>query len=139
MKILVGSKYFFNNIEGFESKDEDTVELISVPQGFKNIMYIQGRKRCHFVWKKMNPEQFIQVTLQNNLPMEIGKFLVPEFNKRIGFNLMHLRRLESLADKLEGKHYYEKVIYDAYMENGDFVLTDDQRMKAYEEYKKYRN
>jgi hypothetical protein len=139
MKILVGSKYFFNNIEGFNPKDEDTVELVLVPHRFKNIMHIQGHGKCHFVWRKMNPEQFIQVTLRNNLPMEIGKFLVPEFNKCIGFNLSHLRRLKPLADKLEGKHYYEKVIYDAYMENGNFILTDDQRMKAYEEYKKYRN
>ena len=33
---------------------------------------------------------------------------------------------------------YEKIIADAYIENGDFFLTSKQRKKAYVEYKKTR-
>lgn len=67
--------------------------------------------------------------------MQIGKFLVPEFVQEIGFTIEHLKKLKPLAEKLDGRHKYEKVIYDAYIENGAFKLTEEQRSKAYEQYK----
>ena len=50
--------------------------------------------------------------------MQIVKFLVPEFVQEIGFTIEHLKKLKPLAEKLEGRHKYAKVIYDAYIENG---------------------
>jgi hypothetical protein len=45
-----------------------------------------------------------------------------------------LERLRPLAEKLDDKHLYEKVIYDAYIENGCWGLTDEQRAEAYRIY-----
>lgn len=67
--------------------------------------------------------------------MQLGKFLVPAFVEAIGFTIENLKRLQPLVDSLDDKHKYEKVIYDSYIENGEFKLTDEQLQKAYLEYK----
>lgn len=139
MKILVGSTYFFKSIAGFKSKDIDYVVLVSNPIDFKYVRQTSfPDKYCLFEWKKMNVEEFIKYTLETKLPMTAGKFLIPEFNNQIGFTIEHLKRLQPIFEKIDKKHTYEKIIFDAYIENNDFILTDDQRMSAYEEYKKSR-
>lgn len=40
--------------------------------------------------------------------------------------------------RLDERHRYEKTIYNAYIENGSFYLTDEQRRKAYDEYASVR-
>jgi hypothetical protein len=55
----------------------------------------------------------------------IGKFLVPEFCERISFTIEDLQKLSPLTKILDDKHKYEKVIYDSYLENKDFVLTEE--------------
>lgn len=136
--MIIGSTYFFKDIEGFKSKDLDTLEIIENPKEFKYSYQLTGRGRCIFKWKKMTPEEFIQVSLSRNCPMELGKFLVPEFCKEIGFTINDLKQLQILRDTLDNKHKYEAIIFDAYIENNDFYLTDEQLSSAYEEYKKYR-
>ena len=67
--------------------------------------------------------------------MAAGKFLVPEFCKEIGSTVEDLPKLAPLISNLDTKHEYEKIIFDSYIQNGDFVLTQEQRDKAYESYK----
>ena len=43
-----------------------------------------------------------------------------------------------MFEKIDEKHRYEKVIFDSYVENDGFFLTDEQRLRAYEEYKMAR-
>lgn len=136
--MIIGSTYFFKDIEGFKSKDIDTLEIIENPKEFKYSYQLTGRGRCIFKWKRMTPKEFIQVSLSRNCPMELGKFLVPEFCKEIGFTINDLKQLQILRDALDDKHKYEAVIFDAYIENNDFYLTEEQLQKAYNEYKKYR-
>lgn len=138
MKFLVGSQYFFNKFEDFQPKDIDHLELVDNPTFFKNSLQITGQGKCLFQWRRMTSDEFVSITLKNNLPMAIGKFLVPEFNKEIGFTIDHLKQLQPLIDNLDDKHLYEKVIYDAYIQNNDFYLTDEQLLNSYKEYKKYR-
>ena len=54
-----------------------------------------------------------------------------EFPMRAG---LPQREPEALNEWQE-KHLYEKVIYDAYIENGCWVLTAEQREEAYRIYK----
>ena len=136
--MIIGSTYFFKDIEGFKSKDLVTLEIIENPKEFKYSYQLTARVRCIFKWKKMTPEEFIQVSLSRNCPMELGKFLVPEFCKEIGFTINDLKQLQILRNTLDNKHKYEAIIFDAYIENNDFYLTDEQLSSAYEEYKKYR-
>ena len=47
-------------------------------------------------------------------------------------------RTKYIFENMDSKHTYEKIIADAYIENNDFFLTDEQRDLAYAEYKKTR-
>lgn len=67
--------------------------------------------------------------------MQLGKFLVPTFIEAIGFTIDDLKKLQPLLDNLDDKHKYEKVIYNTYIQNNDFTLTDEQLQKAYLKYK----
>jgi hypothetical protein len=135
---LIGSTYFFKNIDGFNPKDIDVLELTDKPVGFKTSYQLTGRGKCIFKWRKMNPDDFIKETLKRNCPMEIGKFLIKEIVEEIGFTIDDLKKLKPLRDKLDDKHLYEAVIYDSYIENNCFELNNEQLLKAYNEYLKYR-
>ena len=83
----------------------------------------------------MSKDEFINVSLERDFGMELGKFLVPEFARELEMDIDDLERLRPLVEKLDEKHLYEKVIYDAYIENGCWLLTDEQRIEAYRIYK----
>lgn len=137
-KYLIGSTYFFSFYKDFVSKDIDFLELEENPQNYGHKLQITGQGKCYFKWRKMNADAYVRITKRTKLPMEVGKFLIKELCEEINFTIEHLKKLKDIFDKLDDKHKYEKVIFDAYIENNDFYLTDEQRLKAYEEYKKYR-
>ena len=83
-------------------------------------------------------DEFVAYTLASKLPMEMGKFLVPEIAECIGFTLDHLRKLSPVVERLDEKHAYERIIYEAYLTNNGFFLTKDQRDLAYESYRASR-
>ncbi len=139
MYIKVGSTYFFNNFKDFKIKDRDFIELVDNPIGFNYVRQTKGGKECLFEWKRMTPEEFIEYALTKGPAMQLGKFLVPEFNSQIGFTIEHLKQLQPLVDKLDDLHKYEKIIYDSYVANNAFTLTVNQLNEAYTVYKQYRN
>lgn len=133
-RILVGSSYFFSQYPDFMPKDIDEVELIDHPP-FKQMRQITGQGHCLFQLRKHeSTEEYIQCALQSNLGMVVGKFLVPEFCELISFTIADLPRLYPLIQKLDEKHMYEAIIFDSYLQNGDFVLTESQRKRAYYSY-----
>ena len=136
--MLIGSTYFFKDIEGFTSKDIDFLELVDNPTEFKTSYQLSGKGKCVFKWRRMSPSDFINISLHRKCPMELGKFLVKEFVNEIGFTISDLKKLKPLRDSLDDKHKYEAIIYDAYIENGFFSLSEEQLMLAFETYKKYR-
>ena len=137
--MLVGSNVFFKDIEGFTSKDIDILEFVDNPTDFKNVRQFKFPDKCVFQWRKMPINELIDITLSRNFPMEIGKFLVPEFIKEFKLSIDDLKRLKPIITKLDDKHKYDEVIYNAYIENNDFILTDKQRQDAFETYTMYRN
>lgn len=136
--MLVGSNVFFKDIEGFASKDTDILEFVDNPTDFKNVRQFKFPDKCVFQWRKMPIDELIDMTVSRNFPMEIGKFLVPEFIKEFKLSIDDLKRLEPIIVKLDDKHKYEEVIYNSYIENNAFYLTDKQLKNAYETYLKYR-
>lgn len=136
--MLVGSNVFFKDIEGFTSKDTDILEFVDNPTNFKNVRQFKFPDKCVFQWRKMSIDELIDITLSRNFPMEIGKFLVPEFIKEFELSINDLKRLEPIISKLDDKHKYEEVIYNSYIENNAFYLTDKQLKNAYEIYLKYK-
>lgn len=139
-RFRVGSTYFFSNYPGFQSKDIDEIEFEEEPKLYRNVLQFRKRdkSRCLFKWRKMTADEYVKYALESKLPMEIGKFLVPEIGEYLGFTIEHLKRLKPVVEKLDPKHAYEKVIYDSYIENDAFYLTDEQRREAYQIYKSKR-
>ena len=136
--ILIGSQYFFSCYDDFKGKDIDEIQIIETDE-FSQVRQITGQGRCLFQMKKHeSKEDYIEWALKSNIGMVIGKFLVPEFCSLIGFAVDDLSRLEPLLDRLDDKHKYEKIIYNSYIENGSFTLTDEQRDGAYNLYKESR-
>lgn len=136
-RFRVGSQAFFDMYPDFQPSDLDEVEFEETPKLYKNFMQFRktDKTRCLFKWRKMSADEFVAYTLNSKLPMEIGKFLVPEVARYLGFTIEHLKRLKPVVERLDGKHEYEKVIYNAYIAHGDFYLTLDERDLAYEKYK----
>ena len=120
-RFKVGSAYFFG-----EGHDIDEVEFEENPKIYKNVLQFRKKdgSRCIFKWRKMSKEEFIAYTLNSKLPMEIGKFLVPEVAEFLGFTLEDLGKLRPVVERLDKKHQYERVIFESYIENGAFALTE---------------
>jgi len=135
-KFIVGSNAFFKCYDDFNPNDIDVLYLNDDNDKINIQIRLNDKNKCIFEWKKMTPEEYIKYHKdKNTVGIFLGKFLVPEFVKEIGFTIEHLKQLEFLLDKLDEKHNYEKIIYNAYIENNDFYLTDEQRLNAYNEYK----
>lgn len=135
--ILMGSNYFFHQYSDFKSTDIDKIELVDTNE-FKEKRVIRGQGKDYFYLKRKPKEQLIQDALKSNLPMVVGKFLIPEFNKQINFTIEDLPKIKPLIDNLDEKHKYEEIIYNAYIENKSFTLTEEQRDAAYRRYKEAR-
>lgn len=137
-RYLMGSKYFFDCYKDFNSHDVDYIVFEEEPEDYKNVKNIRGNGQDIFFWRKMSPKEFVAHTLTSGTPMQIGKFLIPEVAKELGFTLEDLKKLEPLVKQLDDKHKYEEIIFNSYLENGEFSLTGEQLDRAYREYKKYR-
>ena len=136
--ILIGSRYFFSEYPDYHSHDIDKVEVQDTNE-YEYVRIIRGQGKDYFFFKRKPKEEMIQDALQQKLAMVVGKFLVSEFCQEIGFTFEDLPRLKPLIDRLDEKHLYEKIIYEAYLSNGSFTLTQEQRDQAYEEYKRLRD
>ena len=137
-RILIGSQYFFGCYEGFKGHDIDELEIINT-NNFRNCRQLSGQGSCLFQFKEYDSkEPYINFALRSKTGMVIGKFLVPEFCEKIGFTIEDLPRLEPLLERLDEQHKYEEIIYNAYIENNSFTLTDEQRAAAYKSYKESR-
>lgn len=138
-RFIIGSTYFFANYSDFVSKDLD--ELVLTNDHKYRFTNIRKQGKDIFYLRRMPKSELINLHLEwgKNDPMIVGKFLIAEFNKEIRFTINDLKKFEKIFNNMDEKHIYEKVIYDSYIENGDFYLTDLQRDKAYKEYKKCRN
>ena len=137
-KILMGSQYFFSCYEDFQGKDVDYVQVITTNE-FAQVKQLTGRGKCIFSLKKHEKvDDYIDWALRSQTGMVIGKFLVPEFCEEIGFTIEDLPKLYLLIGRLDDKHKYEEIIYNSYIQNNAFILTDEQRLEAYKSYKKSR-
>lgn len=140
IKFKIGSQVFFNEMSDYKVKDNDWLAIVDHIIGNKTMINAKINNDDIFMYRNnLSKNDFIEDTFKSDLSMRAGKFLVPEFVKYIGFTIDDLRQLNSIFDKLDDKHKYEKIIYDAYIENNDFILTNEQLNKAYDEYKKYRS
>ena len=134
----IGSSYFFGCFDDYIVKDLDEINIMDEFLVKPNSLVLRKGDRDVFFYRNMDKEGFIEDTLSSCVPMRPGKFLVREFADYIGFTIEDLKKLKEVFDRIDDKHTYEKVIYDAYMENNGFYLTEGQLDSAYAEYKRKR-
>ncbi|HBV49312.1 MAG TPA: hypothetical protein DEB64_00705 [Alistipes sp.] len=136
--MIVGSRAFFSGIDGFKSKDHDYLELVENPTTFKWRREQSLRGTCVFQFKKEPVARMVQRTLDCGEALLVGKFLVPEVAQAIGATVADILPLEPLLSKLDDRHQYVAVIFEAVKQNDSFELTDEQRAAAYEVYRQAR-
>ena len=140
-KFIVGSNSFFNDkFNDYAPKDIDELHIMDewiIPE--YNMVNEHDGNIDAFYCKNMTKEEFINDMLDENAPpMRIARFLAPEFIKYLNMTINDLKRLEQKRNEIDDKHKYLGIIYDSYIKNNDFYLTDKQLQHAYNEYKRYR-
>ena len=136
----MGSSYFFDRYDDYKIKDNDELhivdEFIFQNRVCMNMKLFDGNDI--FIFKNTDKQEYINDVYESGVNMKVGKFLIPEFNKYINFTIDDLKSLQPIFDNMDKKHTYERVIFESYLKNGDFFLTDEQRREAYKEYKRSR-
>lgn len=137
---IVGSKAFFEGMEGFHSIDTDILVLVDKPQGFEHYSQRSICGRNVYEWARKPKKDFIAYAKRAVASgLEYGKFIVPEFAEELGLTIADLIGLYNIfSKKIDAKYDYQRVITDAYIANKGFVLSDAQRAEAYESYKAAR-
>ena len=134
----MGSTYFFGKYKDFKSKDYDDLCIMDKFIFPGNVMNMKLNGKDVFLFRNMPKQGYIDDLLNSGVSMKAGKFLIPEFNEFIGFTIDDLKSIIHIFDSMDSNHSYEKLIANAYLENGSFTLTNQQRYNAYREYKKTR-
>lgn len=132
----IGSRVFFEGIKDFESKDIDELCIMDTFPFKNNSIHCNGlHGKDVFFFRNMAKEDFKKDVMNCKLPMAAGKFLVPEFASYLGFTIEDLKEFEDKFNHIDDEHAYEKLIYDSYINNNGFFLTEQQRQEAYKKYK----
>ena len=134
----MGSTYFFSKYDGFHSKDYDDLCIMDKFIFPGDVMNMKIKDKDVFLFRDMPKQGYIDDLLNSGVNMKAGKFLIREFCEYINFTIDDLKSILHIFENMDDKHSYEKIIADAYIENGGFFLTSKQRKKAYVEYKKTR-
>ena len=140
---IVGSNAFFAGMGDFVPKDNDRLILVDdasecgLPITTHSEMRLKGN--CYFFYKRLPKDKMINNCIKSKDPIVVGKFLVPSVARDLGLTIDDLRRLEDTVSSLDKAHTYEKVIFYAYLENNDFILTDKQREEAFRIYNNSRH
>ncbi len=143
MEYIVGSNAFFAGMDGFVPKDNDRLILVDdasecgLPITTHSEMRLKGN--CYFFYKRLSKDKMIDNCIKSKDPIVVGKFLVPSVARDLGLTIDDMRRLEDIVSSLDEAHKYEEVIFRAYLENNDFVLTEEQRRKAFNIYSNNRH
>lgn len=141
-RFIGGSRAFFEGIEDFRPGDSDWMEISSaVPASLHLIIISEGWKVTCFQWSaELDKADLLAFVADERHDANIiAACLLPEFAEHYGIGIDDLRGLLPLAERLRSRHAYLGIILRAYIANGNFELTDDQRAEAFEIYKEGRN
>lgn len=136
-EFIVGSRAFFSDMPMFHSDNIDIVIFTDTPNGFMHYRQSSMSGRSTIEWVIKPKDEFIEYAMRDLANgLEFGKFLVPDVVEYLGITMGDLVKLHGhFENKIEA---YQELIYNAYITNGAFRLTDEQRDAAYKAYKEAR-
>ena len=142
-KFLIGSRAIFSGYKDFESISTDYDWLIIEDEPSKDyILYDEDDEmvgKNHYIrWKNIPKEELLHFHKGCYTGTFIQKFLCPEYAEYLNLTIEELMSIGHMVNYLDDDHTYEKIVYDSYVENHGFFLTEEQKEKAYEEYKNAR-
>ena len=140
-KIITGSELFFSGIEGFIPHDHDRIQIMEADDVnflFKRRMFDHKDGTDTFYIVRQSKEEYIRWAVKFASGTTLGMFLTPAFCEIFGVTIEDLLSLRPLCERLDSRHHYEAIIYEAYLANGSMTLTEEQRMEAYKDYKQSR-
>lgn len=142
MKIIkqftIGSNVFFKNFTDYFSKDIDELIICDELIDNKKCLNMKIKNKDIFLYKQMEKQEMIEFDLNSNVNMKAGKYLVPEFANYIGLTIEDLKVFKNMFENIDNKHFYEKLIFNFYIQNNSFSLTKNQLDEAYKEYLKHK-
>lgn len=131
-KILVGSASFFAGMEGYNGTP-NYVQVIDEPKPGCSKWWSK-RGEDTFEWVRHPKDVQLKKLASAGVVKRVAALLSPELASVFDVMVEDIQSLHHIWDRCEGKTAYYKVIADAYIENGSFTLTDDQRIAAYSVY-----
>ncbi len=133
-RILVGSRAFFSGIEGFKTDNRNFIKLVNNSAALQVESKLSIHSNITYRMLREHATLMVDKAVESNNALLLGNFLVPQVAKEIGLTIQHLKDLLPLADHLPAKLAYQSIILQAYIENGSFSLSAEQRANAYAAY-----
>lgn len=138
--ILHGSSAFFKDIPGFVPNDTDILiwsDCLKYCESYR-LVSLRGVEIFELN-STIAKEDLIELFVHSDNIIKYGIFFVPEFAQLIGLTIDDLKQIYSyVCTSFYGKYAYYNIIYDAYVENNSFTLTDEQLANVYAVYKSSR-
>lgn len=138
MKCLTGSQRFFSKFEDFSPKDTDYLEILDTDEFDRKRLIRDSENHEVYQWKRKPKNILIEEVLNHPTSLAVCAFLIPEFANEIGLTIEDLTILKNNIQHIPSKYSYYEVIYDAYIKNNSFTLTEEQLLEAYNVYKNPR-
>lgn len=140
-RFLIGSRAIFSGYKDFDdiTTDYDYLIIEDAPEGYDIESDDKGDGVNHYIrWRNMAKEDLLDYHRGCYKGTFIQKFLVPEYAEYLNLTIDELKSIGHLVNFLDKYHTYEKIVYESYVENNGFFMTDEQKERAYQEYKKVR-
>ncbi|MCH5307646.1 MAG: hypothetical protein J1E37_06145 [Prevotella sp.] len=135
----IGSQYFFSKFPDYKVNDYDYLVLT---EKIHSQMRFRDVDKDIVIMPRKTKEEYLKPFIDNKATKEsslyAGKFLMPEFAKDLGITIEDLKDIKHHIYETDSRHQYQRVILDAYIENDDFTLTEEQLNEAYMVYKESR-
>lgn len=136
-QIEIGSSVFFSKFPDYTPGVSNILYIDDNPDYEYETNYMENG--VHILrWRNLSKEKLMEYHKDCYIGRYIGKFLVPEYVEYYDVTIDDLKELHHLIDFIDERHVYEKMIYDFYIENNGFYLTDEQLNAVYQEYKNER-
>lgn len=140
-EITVGSAAFFAGLEGFEPKTTDKLEIIpAVRNGWWRYCGTADGI-SHYKWQQHTLQELVDKLKKCTDCKRISTLLVPDFAKVVAPKVNAADYLEAIAPaigRLCDKHQWGKAVYEAYKENGNLEMSEEQRKRTFAVYRATR-